>query len=220
MIKVYEVSRYRSDEVPVHWMHNSTRTSDIRKADIVVFPGGSDINPSIYKESVGFMTHYSEKRDKEQIDEFNKARKLQKHIFGICRGAQLITALAGGKLVQHIHTHGGSHNIRVQDVITKQAKEFNVNSIHHQMMYPFNLRDDEYKILGRAIGTKVTSFLDGKDQQMTIPEDRDGTIEPEIVYYPKIKSLGVQFHPEMMGIGTEASLYINQLIKRFIENEI
>jgi gamma-glutamyl-gamma-aminobutyrate hydrolase PuuD len=39
--------------------------------------------------------------------------------------------------------------------------------------------------------------------------------EPEVVWYPKINAIGVQFHPEMMNDDTVARHYFKGLIREY-----
>ena len=77
---------------------------------------------------------------------FEEACKNNKNIIGICRGSQLLTALNGGKLIQDVTNHAlaSGHNIRIldEDII------MTATSTHHQMMYPFNLPKEDYKLIG------------------------------------------------------------------------
>jgi len=135
---------------------------------------------------------------------------------GICRGAQLLTCLAGGKLIQHIggHTGAGMHKISVKD-LAGISKEYTVNSLHHQMMYPWNLHKRNYKLLGHSTG--VGQIFDGFPQI----EDKlkeytgagsDTAMEPEIVMYPRIKALCFQFHPEMLPQDSESVSMFQQMV--------
>ncbi len=48
-------------------------------------------------------------------------------------------------------------------------------------------------------------YRDGNDEDMEMPDKTDTGIirEPEFVYYPKIRGLGIQGHPEMMDINSD-----------------
>ena len=72
------------------------------------------------------------------------------------------------------------------------------NSIHHQMVYPWNMDKDSYVLLGYTLG-ESTCYLDGDDKENQFPAEaytsRGEVIEPEIIFLPKVRALTVQFHP-------------------------
>jgi putative glutamine amidotransferase len=109
--------------------------------DLLVLPGGADVNPMRYGERPSFNT------DKpDLLTEYFDLHVLPEYvsegipIFGICRGCQTIAVHFGAKLIQHM-THEtnssekpweGMHNIRVTAEPNKKIK---VNSRHHQAVY-------------------------------------------------------------------------------------
>lgn len=167
-------------------------TNKIEEADVVVFGGGSDIDPATYGESPSKTTYDNPSREKEEKQDYEIARKLGKYMIGICRGAQLLTALAGGKLIQDVSGHGG----RDHSMTTYDGLNLRVNSIHHQMCNPYAIKNPkDYVILGWSTKRISDRYIGAKDKTMYLPY---GFKEPEAVYYPKIKAVGYQFHPEMM----------------------
>lgn len=80
---VFSKSTYYAD-----WLHNieSVRVQDMSEADVVIFTGGEDINPSLYNQPVGKRTYYNENRDYYEVADFKRAVKLGKVCIGICRG--------------------------------------------------------------------------------------------------------------------------------------
>lgn len=180
-----------------NWISNNFVNS-VEEADLVLITGGEDINPRIYGEQPHSSTWYNVNRDEIELTAVNEAIKLEKLLWGTCRGIQLLCAKAGGKLVQDMN-HPYSHSI-----ITNEGEEMMTNSLHHQMQYPFDLVEGEdYHILAYARGLSkergIPYYGGAKDEQMILPVDKDGyTIEPEICFYPKIRALGHQAHPEMM----------------------
>jgi gamma-glutamyl-gamma-aminobutyrate hydrolase PuuD len=63
----------------------------LKEADVVIFGGGADIDPSTYKEEPGSKTYSSPEREKKEKKDFELAIKLGKKLVGICRGHQLLT---------------------------------------------------------------------------------------------------------------------------------
>lgn len=196
------------------WIDNSVNTNNIMEADILVIPGGLDINTSLYGELRGSYTgHPSKERDNKEIEAFKIAQERGIFIIGICRGAQLGCVLSGGKLIQHVNNHSGNHICKTYDGDTILT-----NSIHHQMMYPWNMNKEDYDLLSWTEGLSNT-YLDGNDQENEFPEEAktdNGIIEPEIIWCKNTRSLLVQWHPEMMWYKdtkeNDALEYLNRLI--------
>lgn len=160
----------------------------------LILHGGEDISPTIYEEKVARQTGakgYLSARDQIEINLAKAAIKLGMPIFGICRGAQLMCALSGGKLVQHVTRHHGDHALETYDGL-----QFKTNSVHHQMMYPWYV---EHDLLGWTFGQSDV-YIGGSGEHMEFPEHAhtsDGeVIEPEIVWFPKTNAFCVQGHPE------------------------
>lgn len=167
------------------------QTNNIEDCDVVIFGGGADIDPSTYDEEPGTRTGTSLSREAREKEDFKKGSELGKKFLGICRGHQLLCALAGGKLIQHVTNHsGGDHDIATSDSFT-----YRTNSIHHQMINPYVLQPKDYKILAWSTKRLSKVYLGAKDTRVWLPVDFK---EIESIYFPNINGFGVQYHPEMM----------------------
>ena len=208
--KIYVVG---GDEHYANWM-GGTLVYRIEDADLVVFTGGADVSPSLYNEPKHPKTFCIFERDMRERAAFKKALKLKKHMIGICRGAQFLCVMNGGKLVQHQENYHSSHKIYTYHI--HDNRTFPITSEHHQAMYPFNLSPNEYKILARSKG-QSKFHLDGYMKEM-----KYGSQECEIVYFPKIKSLGIQGHPEWMinGYFPETFVYLKDLLDKHMKDDI
>lgn len=170
-------------------------TLDINEADVVVFGGGKDVDPGFYGEKRMSRTDSPSERDKREKEDFlaiQELRKKGKNVLslGICRGHQLLVALSGGELIQDVGNHHGSHSIATFD-----KKKFTVNSIHHQMVFPYNMDRKDYKILAWSTENISSRYLNGMGKAKWLPV---GFKEIEVIYLPKTHSIGYQSHPEMM----------------------
>lgn len=169
---------------------------------ILILHGGADISPSLYNEKVGKYTHagpFLSKRDKIELDLAEEAISLGIPIFGICRGAQLLTAIAGGKLVQDVTNHAcGKHKITTED-----GTEIMATSAHHQMCNPDGT---EHELLAWSTENRSTHYLNGDNQNTTM------LVEPEVIFYPKLKALAVQAHPEWMDLRSNFVQYCLDLV--------
>ena len=169
------------------------------KDSLLVLWGGADINPDIYRHPKSRTTHNYPYRDDIEVALANKAIELGIPIIGVCRGAQLLCALAGGFLIQDVTNHAGSHHT----VDTYDGARFRVNSIHHQMLA--GLENVEHDMLAWST-EKRSSHYTYKDDQVYVPSNT--FVEPEAVWFPTIKGLAIQWHPEAMDENSEATKFV------------
>lgn len=168
------------------------KTADIieeylRGAGGLVLCGGSDIDPAIYGEKPHRETYgVSKVRDLVELISLDAAADLGVAILGICRGSQMLTAWAGGKLHQHVDDisrrnpvrHWGvSHHVESAEGSRLRAawrsKAAWTTAFHHQAVAR----------TGRLL--KIAARAD------------DGIIEAVESRSADRWWLGVQFHPEM-----------------------
>lgn len=170
--------------------------------DVVLFVGGADVNPELYGHTMHPTTGISRKEDELYEQAFCQAREFDNIKFvGICRGSQYLCVAAGGVLVQHCDAHAvfGTHGVE-----TVYGDIYGVTSTHHQMQDP---RQVEHKLLA---WTKRTSFkeysIGGEVVTISSGEDKD-ELDIEAVWYPNIKALAFQPHPEFDGAATTLALF-------------
>lgn len=190
---------------------------DFHNGDIILFEGGEDISPSLYEEETLAVTYAEAKpsrRDMEEAKIFNAFVGKAKFL-GICRGAQLLCALAGGKLVQHISNHGGvGHTID-----TNKGETYFVSSAHHQLQWPW---ETEHLLLAWSAKPLSHTYIGVVgDRPIYFPEnaynkDTGLLLEPEVVYYPKIEALGIQYHPEFMKSSDLGVAYAQRVVKEYL----
>lgn len=151
--------------------------------DAVVIWGGADISPSLYNEPaiIGSGPKEPSKRDVIEWETVREAVARKILVIGICRGAQLLCAYAGGSLVQDVNGHHSEHFVE-----TYTNSYLKVSSSHHQMMYPFNV---EHQMLAWCSKPLSDTYSSG------VVKPRP-PLEPEVVWFPKIKGLAIQCHPE------------------------
>jgi len=174
---------------------------DITGPGVIIFHGGEDISPTAYKKGRSRFSGASEwlsPRDKRELTIMNKAIQNKLLLFGICRGAQLLCARAGGFLYQHVDNHAGE----MHKVTTIDGRRFYVNSLHHQMCAPWKV---QHELL--AVADKQTTICYDEDKLVTPPA------EVEAVYYPLIHGLGAQWHPEAMDENTPQALWLKEQLE-------
>lgn len=192
-------------------------TNDVMMADVVVFTGGSDIDPHLYgHKQISECRQIDPKRDQQEVAVFEAAKAFEIPMVGICRGAQLLNALNGGTLYQHVDGHYGGHIV----VDIRTGTRLRVTSTHHQMMQP--AKDAEVVAVAckpSDKGDKTYSSLSTiKLGDGIRAKPKAGDWDPEVVWYEGTKSLCFQPHPEYTGgDGTTTRGYFVELLAEFIE---
>ena len=182
----------------------------IHKSDIILFTGGEDVTPSFYGAIEHKTTYYNTTRDNYEMEIFKKI-PLGVLKVGICRGSQFLTVMSGGLLIQNVINHaiGDTHNIELKEN-GEYLKKLPITSTHHQMMYPFNLPEQDYEIIAKSETKRSNGYYDGDKIDL-----KKVIVEPEIIYYKKTNCLCIQGHPEMMYEESETVKKIIELINYY-----
>jgi putative glutamine amidotransferase len=158
--------------------------------DALVLSGGGDIDPSRY-EGKRHETNYSIDQERDTLELELARRVIDSSIptLGICRGAQILNVVQGGKLIEHIPDEVGVkvlHRAPPREPVTHGVKlktgsrlaqilgrdQFDATSWHHQALR------------GAAAGFDAVAHAP------------DGTIEAiEMPSHPWM--IAVQWHPEL-----------------------
>jgi len=158
--------------------------------DALVLSGGGDIDPSRY-EGKRHDTNYSIDQERDTLELELARRVIDSSIptLGICRGAQILNVVQGGKLIEHIPDEVGVkvlHRAPPREPVTHGVKlksgsrlakilgrdQFDATSWHHQALR------------GAAAGFDAVAHAP------------DGTIEAiEMPSHPWM--IAVQWHPEL-----------------------
>lgn len=193
--------------------------SDINSSNgVLVLWGGEDIAPSLYNQQPSKLTganYQMSTRDTLEVNLAGRAIKEGIPILGICRGAQLLCALAGGRLVQHVDGHAS----RGHEIMTSEGKTLMTTSVHHQMMYPWEV---DHRLLAWTNGPKSRRYVgepndNEEETEVVFPEAAGDKKEVEVVYFPALKGLAIQGHPEFISNEKhEFILYSHDLIKKYL----
>lgn len=190
-------------------IHNSSifyRSScqDIEFNDYLLLGGGTDIAASLYNEPASqYNQSPNVRRDIQNYKQIEHYIEMGKPIIGICRGLQILAAFHGGKLSQH-GSHPQSTNIfrnnnYVSSMLNPPAMG-PVRECHHQSV-----------IEAGADG------LDLYNSSYKWKDEHTGKIyhtNMEIIYWPKTKCFGVQFHPEWHTVNHEVNKWMASFIKQ------
>lgn len=177
--------RYGELQLLTAWGYSVTK--EIYDADIVLFTGGADVNPELYGHPRHRTTGPAEYRDECDIRNYQIAHAEQIPMFGICRGAQFLNVMQGGKMIQDIENHCENHYMMLLDGTREQMF---VTSCHHQAMLPNPDNAIIVAVAGREVGASVYD-----EDAKAFVHKRVGDIV-EGVIFPKIRAFGVQGHPE------------------------
>lgn len=158
------------------------RAKSVLEADIVIFTGGVDVDPALYGEEAHKSVRFNEGRDTDDINLFLLCQEHGIPMFGVCRGAQFLHVMMGGKLYQDVDNHYGDHPI--YDRINKRMID-KVSSVHHQMV----IENNDMEILATASVAK---------ERWKNPNDSvvGQGMDVEAFYYRSHCIIGVQGHPE------------------------
>jgi gamma-glutamyl-gamma-aminobutyrate hydrolase PuuD len=191
ILNISWASKYSEDELILQFLSTKYNVNvlDINNLkmnpDIVIYSGGEDINPKYYNESLSAKTgKLNVDRDSIEYNTFRKFRHLPS--LGICRGAQFLTSMNGGKIIQHVENHNFSHKITTYDegMPWSEEYEFIIPSTHHQMMNPYNLNKNAYKLLAWSTNFKSPTYIGGDNREIELDP---AFLEPEIVFYNNYK---------------------------------
>lgn len=189
------------------WIDDCELVDRVEEAQVVFFTGGGDISPKYYGCEQHPATWPSVYRDEEEIEIFQRITSNQL-VWGTCRGFQLIAVMNGALLIQDVTNHVGEHSI------TNGEKNYRVTSIHHQMIYPWNLDPKDYDILYWSTN-KISRHYEGDkiDPSKVI-------VEPEVAIFHKEGKpfcFGAQGHPEMMAKNNPFIRELNIMLQDYVE---
>ena len=180
-----------------------------KDGDVLLLGGGADISPSLYKQEpnryCGASASPSD-RDAEERMIVQNAVRSGIPIVGICRGAQLLCAMSGGSLYQHVVNHSGANHT----MITVDGDKLDVTSAHHQMMNPMG---SKHELIAWAEDVMSPVHLIEGDSNVSVD------IEPEVVYFKETKGLAIQYHPEFMARSEDAVEYARNLVQKYLINQ-
>jgi putative glutamine amidotransferase len=180
------------------------------RINLLILPGGADVNPERYGQSPKWNTSKS-----DLIKEFFDVHILPKYIekgipiFGICRGIQTLAVHFGGILVQQMYHKTNSsddrseliHQIELvpstfkteyESTYSSKNKIF-VNSMHHQCVSAKDLPKD----------LEILAMYAGKDAKPSI----------EVLRHKTLPIYGVQYHPEELIIDSVGDFIMKKLLK-------
>lgn len=168
------------------------KAEKVEDADVVVFIGGADVDPSLYNQETMSTSSFNRERDDLEQEIYEKCVDMGKIMVGICRGAQFLHVMNGGELWQDVENHAGNDHyiVDIEEDVRVQA-----NSYHHQMLM-LNSNIEILAVCEDQISSSFKSpdlFLDLKKEG----SNANAEIEIEAGYYSNTQCFFVQGHPEV-----------------------
>ena len=202
----------------------------IEGVDVLVLPGGLDVDPQRYGEKPHAQTS-----NPNVVHEYLDTTLLKywldnkKCIISICRGLQSLNISLGGSLVQHINGHvqkkDGGEPTEVMNTDIPGSKIVQVNTFHHQCIKKLA---PELEMIGwtflspkdvKQNRNKWDNFMHSWDfnkdtQRLEKSKDLYYAI-PELVRGRTLPILGCQFHPEKIANG--GCPFFTDLVNEFLK---
>lgn len=207
--RVHIVGHYGNQPYEAMFNAYGWEVTNLMQADMLCFTGGSDISPSRYFQAMHPKTGMLDPA--RDADEFGLASGYLATLpmVGICRGAQLLNVVCGGRLYQHVEGHMSGHNVE-----TYEGEFMWVPSDHHQMMIPNTVSDVDVLMWhnrdnrsGRRETYHKGEFCDPYNSLMH---------DIEALYYRDEKVLCFQSHPEYLKPGAEfPDFFFQEIDRRF-----
>ncbi len=165
---------------------------------------------SLFGLEVRTLTHscmvsaqYRARESTSDIQAWDLALVFDNFRIGVCRGAQFANVMNGGSLWQDVDGHTKDHSL--VDNITGEV--IKVSSTHHQMMIP--------SPAGEIVATADESTRKTGDGTSWRRVGMAGACDdPEVIYYPKARTLCFQPHPEYLNYEDTTDYFFN-LIERY-----
>ncbi len=201
--------------LPRKFANISTRDI-LKQVDGLLLQGGSDVCPISYGEkAIKSEWNGDEERDKYEIELIQEAMIINKPVFGICRGLQVLNVALGGSLYQDIETQikGASlhrnwkiyekftHDILIEPntylkKLYPSQKAYTIISIHHQTV----------KKLGEGLIIEARSKEDNLIESIRYRDKGDD-----------IYACAVQWHPEFQNLQDSSLMDHRPMIKDYLK---
>ena len=191
--------------IPPKYLLEGEKNPIPHKDSVLLFEGGTDVNPILYKQELGSRTQAPDsQRDAHEQHYFQLAQAVGAANVGVCRGAQFLCVMSGGELIQDVEGHQKSHQLVLPDKYKRL--EFQTTSSHHQVMNPYVLPRNEWTSYGYAKDGTSWHHNNGSGTRIKVWKKWKDWRDQEIVWFKRTRSLSIQGHPEYYK--TETSSFV------------
>ncbi|WP_295156723.1 gamma-glutamyl-gamma-aminobutyrate hydrolase family protein [uncultured Brachyspira sp.] len=176
--------------------------------DGIIMTGGADIHPFRFNEEpIEKIGNILTERDEFDFKLMKYAVEMNKPIFGICRGIQVINVYFGGTLIQDIPSQRNT-NILHSQTAEYYAPTHKIQTVKDSIIYDMLDEISEVNSFHHQAVDKLA-----KDFKVTAAA-KDGIVEA--IEYKKKDSfiLGVQWHPELM---SAKNIKMQNIFDMFVE---
>ncbi len=192
--------------VKINTWNGSNVEKMMENVDYVVFPGGSDICPTLYyneQQWHGIMgdTNYSAERDVSDYILLSYCLDQDIPILGICRGMQMLSVVSGAEMIQDIPQWYDEQGIKTSFLhrdpekrafVAHQVTIPSTESLIYQIMHADSIEG------APSWHHQAVKGVDNTRLVVTAYTETDGKRIVEAVERPdKTFCLGIQFHPEV-----------------------
>ena len=192
--------------VKVNTWQNSNIKDVIKDYDCIIFPGGTDLCPTLYYNEQPWHgiegdTDYSAERDVSDYLLMSYCLEENMPILAICRGMQLLSVVSGADMIQDVGQYMEGQGITYTNVHRDPNKKIfashDVNVLSHDS-YIYKIAGEDvisnvpswhHQIVGNVNGTRLVVTATTMTDGIPIIEGVERT-EKDFV-------IGVQFHPEV-----------------------
>lgn len=176
------------DGLPKVW--DVVVTDTFKDADLVLFTGGEDVCPLLYRHPQHYTTRFSQFRDDTDLQMFYKAKSMALPMLGVCRGFQFLSVMCGSTLIQD------SNQFSLHEVMCDDGVVRNTNSAHHQIVTLDSLdKSNAARVMARASGNYVVKEYN-EDIHSFVTRGGAGDIEMASWVHDGNDFFGIQGHPE------------------------
>ncbi|UOF92170.1 gamma-glutamyl-gamma-aminobutyrate hydrolase family protein [Fodinisporobacter ferrooxydans] len=179
----------------------------VNRLDGLLLTGGEDVDPAYFHESaVNGLGEVSPDRDRLEVYLARRLLQLNKPIFGICRGIQVLNVIAGGSLYQDLprQTKAMQHSQKAPRAHLAHDVDITSGSKLHQLLGTQTIRVNTFH--HQAVKQVAPGFL-------ISAKASDGIVEG-IESRNHAFVLGVQWHPENLW---EKYAVFHRLFAGFVE---
>lgn len=176
------------------------RVKTMSEADVVIIADYGPLTPKYYNQTAieENKLQYTEEDDKILYSKLNFADKANKFIIGIGKGADMLCARQGGKIIQYcLHQYNMERRIYYKG----EKSEFVWGLFHKTMMYPYNLINKSYEVLVHSTNSCFLShhvqfiYRDSNEDNVTYRGVRLSKMnnfkQPNVVYFKSINGLAI-----------------------------